>query len=83
MIPVQDGPYHAVKVRPAVHCFMGGVRIDMFTRGLDKDGKAIEGLFAAGEVSGGVHGDGRVGGNTMLDALVFDRTARRKAAERR
>lgn len=54
---------------PAVHHTMGGVEVDAQTRVLDKNGKVIPGLYAAGEVTGGLHGTNRVGGNAIPDAL--------------
>jgi len=61
------------KVTPVVHYTMGGVRIDTQGRVLRTDGTVIEGLFAVGEVSGGVHGENRLGGNSLLECTVFGR----------
>ena len=66
---------HVAIVTPVVHYCMGGVEIDENACVLDKDGKIIPGLFAAGEVTGGVHGSNRLGGSSLLDALVFGRRA--------
>ncbi len=73
--PMTEGPYFATMLVPAVHHTMGGIRINSRTQVLDADGKVIPGLFAAGEVTGGVHGDNRVGGNGIADAMVFGRLA--------
>ncbi|MGL4732340.1 MAG: FAD-binding protein, partial [Fusobacteriaceae bacterium] len=51
------------------------------TEVLDKDGKAIPGLYAAGEITGGVHGGNRIGGNAVTDITVFGKIAGEKAAE--
>ena len=50
---------------------MGGVTIDKESRVLDKDGKAIPGLYAGGEITGGIHGANRLGGNAVVDTVVF------------
>ena len=59
---------------------MGGVKIDTSAEVLDKDGNVIPGLFAAGEVTGGVHGGNRLGGNAVADIVVFGRIAGANAA---
>ncbi|SCU86190.1 LAME_0D04896g1_1 [Lachancea meyersii CBS 8951] len=64
------------EITPVVHFTMGGAKIDEHTRILDSFDKPIaEGLFAAGEVSGGVHGANRLGGSSLLECVVFGRTA--------
>ena len=60
---------------------MGGIRINESTQVLRADGTAITGLFAAGEVTGGVHGANRLGGNAVADIIVFGRIAGQSAAE--
>ncbi|MMZ70166.1 Fumarate reductase flavoprotein subunit precursor [compost metagenome] len=60
---------------------MGGVKINTNTEVLDKDGKAIEGLFAAGELTGGLHGENRIGGNSVAEIIIFGRQAGIKSAE--
>ena len=67
-------------VAPAPHTSLGGIAIDARCRVLRSDGSAIPGLFAAGEVTGGVHGRNRVGGNAGTEVLVFGRIAGREAA---
>ena len=70
-------------VTPAVHYTMGGVVIDASTRVVrDGDGGPIAGLFAAGEVTGGLHGENRLGGNSLLECVVFGRIAGVAAAAR-
>ena len=68
-----EGPYYATPMVPAVHHTMGGIQINTNAQVLDKNGKVIPGLFAAGEVTGGVHGSNRVGGNGIADAMVYGR----------
>lgn len=68
-VTLYEGPYYAEMRAPAVHHTMCGVEVDAQTRVLDKSGKVIPGLYAAGEVTGGLHGTNRVGGNAIPDAL--------------
>ncbi|NNJ29831.1 flavocytochrome c [Lacrimispora defluvii] len=74
-VPLNMPPYYAGLCAPAVHHTMGGVKIDTATQVLKEDGNAIPGLFAAGEVVGGVHGANRLGGNAVTDIVVFGRLA--------
>ena len=60
---------------------MGGLQIDGDARVLDTDGNPIPGLYAAGEVTGGIHGSNRLGGNALVDIHVFGRIAGQSAAE--
>merc|ERR1711972_784647 len=60
---------------PVIHYCMGGLEIDCDSAVVGKGGKAIPGLYAAGEVAGGVHGNNRLGGNSLLDCVVFGRVA--------
>ncbi|HFR3692807.1 TPA: flavocytochrome c [Streptococcus suis] len=78
---LNTGSYHAIKVAPGIHHTMGGVKINTNTEVLKADGSAISGLYAAGEVTGGVHGQNRIGGNAVADIIVFGRQAGMKAAE--
>ncbi len=64
-----------------MHFTCGGVAIDEEARVLTARRRPIFGLFAAGEVTGGVHGKDRLGGMSMTDTFVFGRTAGRSAAE--
>ncbi len=79
--PMEEGPYAAVPRTAALHHTMGGLKIDTDTHVLDKDGNAIPGLYAAGEVTGGIHGANRVGGNAVVDVVVFGRLAGQNAAK--
>ena len=79
--PLTEAPYYAVMVTPAVHHTMGGLRINTEAQVLNHQGNVIPGLFAAGEVTGGVHGGNRLGGNAMADIVTFGRIAGRNAAE--
>lgn len=78
---LDTAPFYAIKVTPAVHHTMGGLKINTVTEVLDKDGKAIPGLFAAGEVTGGVHGANRLGGNAVCDFTVFGKIAGESASK--
>lgn len=73
--------YYAIEVTPAVHHTMGGVKINTNAEVIDKSGKPIKGLYAAGEVTGGVHGGNRLGGNALADIITFGRTAGTNAAK--
>lgn len=74
-------PYYAIKIAPGIHHTMGGVKIDTKCQVIDTDGKAIPGLYAAGEVTGGVHGGNRIGGNAVADIVVFGQVASDSAVE--
>ena len=73
-------PYYAIKIAPGIHHTMGGVHIDTDARVIDVNGDPIPGLYAAGEVTGGVHGGNRVGGNAVADIVVFGGVAGENAA---
>jgi fumarate reductase flavoprotein subunit len=79
--PVKDPGFHAIEIRPGVHYTMGGVAIDSRTRVLGQDGKPIPGLYAAGEVTGGVHGANRLGGNSISETITFGRIAGSEATQ--
>lgn len=78
--PLDEGPYYAIKVAPGVHHTMGGLKINTNTEVLNEAGNVISGLYAAGEVTGGVHGANRLGGNAVADIIVFGRIAGQQAA---
>ena len=78
---LDTAPYYAIKVQPGVHHTMGGLKINTNTEVLNKDGNVIEGLYAAGEVTGGVHGANRLGGNAVADFVVFGRIAGANATD--
>ena len=73
-------PYYAIKVTAGVHHTMGGVKINTSTEVLNEQDAVIPGLYAAGEVTGGVHGANRLGGNAVADFTVFGRIAGQNAA---
>ena len=79
--PLTNAPYYAIKVTPGIHHTMGGLVINTKTEVLDESGNAIPGLFAAGEVTGGVHGGNRLGGNAVTDFVVYGETAGENVAE--
>jgi succinate dehydrogenase / fumarate reductase flavoprotein subunit len=67
----------AMEVGPTCHYAMGGVRVEA-----DTEATTVEGLYAAGEVAGGMHGSNRLGGNSLSDLVVFGRRAGMSAATR-
>lgn len=71
----EEGPFYIARVTPSVHHTMGGIEINTDAEVIDVDGNVIEGLYAAGEVVGGIHGSNRLGGNAVTDALLFGRIA--------
>ncbi len=79
--PLDTAPYYAIKVTAGIHHTMGGVKINTETQVLTAEDTVIPGLFAAGEVTGGVHGANRLGGNAVSDFVVFGRIAGEEAAE--
>ena len=79
--PLDTAPFYAVKVTAGIHHTMGGLKIDADTHVLTAEGEIIPGLFAAGEVTGGVHGANRLGGNAVADFVVYGRIAGESAAE--
>jgi len=79
--PLTTAPYYAIKITPAVHHTMGGIVINPKAEVLNEKGEAIPGLFAAGEVTGGVHGANRLGGNAVADFVVFGRISGQSAAD--
>ncbi|CAD6451156.1 309b21de-3a6d-4e59-9d9e-821de13b576a [Sclerotinia trifoliorum] len=70
-----DSVIYVGRVTPAIHFTMGGVRIDEESRVLNTEKKVIPGVWAAGEVTGGIHGDNRLGGSSLLECVVFGRRA--------
>ena len=79
--PLDNAPFYAIKVTAGIHHTMGGVKINTLTQVLTADGAVISGLYAAGEVTGGVHGANRLGGNAVSDFTVFGRIAGEQAAD--
>jgi succinate dehydrogenase/fumarate reductase flavoprotein subunit len=78
---VKTEPFFVAFITPVIHYCMGGLEIDESSLVVSKDGKPIPGLYAAGEVAGGVHGNNRLGGNSLLDCVVFGRVAGRHCAK--
>ncbi len=76
-----EGPWYACRKVPTVHHTMGGLQINTKGQVLNAKGKAIRGLYAAGEVTGGIHGSNRLGGNAIADVMTFGRTAGASAAK--
>lgn len=72
--------FHVAHMTPVLHYTMGGLEIDPESRVLAKGGKPVPGLFAAGEVAGGVHGANRLGGSSLLGCVVFGRVSGDSAA---
>lgn len=77
---INTSPYFAMRLWPKVHFTMGGIGINARAEVLDRDGNPIPKLFAAGEVTGGVHGASRLGSCSITDCLVFGRIAGKNAA---
>ena len=73
--PICEAPYYAMRLWPKVHFTMGGIRIDADARVIGIEGDVIEGLYAAGEVTGGVHGASRLGSCAITECMVFGRIA--------
>eukprot|EP00931_Biecheleriopsis_adriatica_P020815 TRINITY_DN13795_c1_g1_i1.p1 TRINITY_DN13795_c1_g1~~TRINITY_DN13795_c1_g1_i1.p1 ORF type:complete len:700 (-),score=146.52 TRINITY_DN13795_c1_g1_i1:187-2238(-) len=76
---VASEPFHVAIITPVIHYCMGGVEVNEKSECIGGAG-AIPGLYAAGEVAGGVHGNNRLGGNSLLDCVVFGRVAAKEAA---
>ena len=74
-------PYYAIHIKPAIHYTMGGIRINKLTEALNETGDKVGGLYAAGEVAGGLHGDNRIGGNSIAEAVIFGRQAGKQVAK--
>ena len=78
---VEEGPFYMLKAAPAVHHTMGGLKINTEAEVLTKDDQVIDGLYAAGEVTGGIHGSNRLGSAAIADITVYGRIAGKNAAE--
>ena len=78
---IEAAPYLIIAMSPAYHHTMGGVEIDVQCRVINTEGQPIEGLYAAGEVCGGIHAGNRLGGNAIADVFVFGRIAGHEAAK--
>ena len=78
---LSTAPYYAIQVAPGIHHTMGGVKINTAAEVISTEGEVIPGLFAAGEVTGGVHGGNRLGGNAVADIVIFGRIAAQSAID--
>jgi urocanate reductase len=83
MITLEKGPFYALPQWPAVHFCMGGLRIDTSAQVVDIFGKPIPKLFAAGEITGGIHGSNRLGSNAIPTCIVFGRIAGKSATKQK
>jgi succinate dehydrogenase/fumarate reductase flavoprotein subunit len=72
--------FHVAIVTPVIHYCMGGMKINADAEGMGEGDKVIKGIYAAGEAAGGIHGNNRLGGNSLLDCVVFGRVSGRSAA---
>merc|ERR1712187_113827 len=72
--------FHVVIVTPVIHYCMGGLKMNPDAQAMGSGDKILEGLYAAGEAAGGIHGNNRLGGNSLLDCVVFGRVSGRSAA---
>lgn len=79
--PLSQRPFYAIRIAPGVHHTMGGVTINTHTGVLDENQQPLAGVFAAGEVVGGIHGGNRIGGNAVADIVIFGRVAGENAAK--
>jgi len=73
--------FHVALMQPVLHFTMGGIEINDHAQVLNKEGKPFEGLFACGEVAGGVHGANRLGGSSLLGCVVYGRVAGESASQ--
>merc|ERR1712038_235217 len=79
---VKTEPFYVAIITPVIHYCMGGLEIDEDSAVISTStGTAIPGLYAAGEVAGGVHGNNRLGGNSLLDCVVFGRVSAKAACK--
>lgn len=78
---INVAPYYAIHIKPAIHYTMGGIKINKLTEVLTNTGDKINGLYAAGEVTGGLHGNNRMGGNSIAETIIFGRQAGIQAAK--
>lgn len=77
---LSQGPFYAIKIAPGIHHTMGGVKINTNAQVINTENMVIPGLYAAGEVTGGLHGNNRIGGNAVADIIIFGRQAGEQAA---
>ena len=80
LVAFTDGPYYIMKSRPAIHHTMGGIKINTNAEVIHTSGEVLKGLYAAGDVTGDIHGTNRLGSDAIADITVFGRVAGRNAA---
>lgn len=80
-LPLTKAPFYAVEIGPAIHHTMGGIKIDTKAQVISTTGDVIPGLYAAGEVTGGVHGGNRLGGNAVADITIYGKISADSALE--
>merc|ERR1712186_322162 len=78
---VASEPFYVAIITPVIHYCMGGLECTTDAECIDKSGKVIPGLYVAGEAAGGIHGNNRLGGNSLLDCVVFGRVAGKAACK--
>ena len=80
-VKIAEAPFYACQLVMKIHHTMGGLKINPEAEVIDVNGNVIPGLYAAGEVTGGIHAGNRLGGNALADAFTFGRIAGVNAAE--
>lgn len=78
-LKIEEAPFYCVPLSPTIHHTMGGLKIDTDARVYNEAGEVIDGLYAAGEVTGGIHGGNRIGGNAITDIIVYGRITGKNA----
>ncbi len=81
-LKIEKAPFYATPRQPAVHHTMGGLKINSKAQVIDETGVPIHGLYAAGEVAGGIHAGNRLGGNSLTDIFTFGRIAGKSAVDK-
>ena len=79
--PIEQGPFYAIAINPVVHHTMGGIAVNTESQVLFTNNTPVKGLYAAGEVVGGIHGANRLGGNAISDITTFGRRSGERAAK--
>jgi len=78
---VGSEPFYVAIITPVIHYCMGGLQVTVDSECVGRNGQKIDGLYAAGEIAGGIHGNNRLGGNSLLDCVVFGRVAGKAATK--
>merc|ERR1719248_29738 len=78
---VATEPFYVAIITPVIHYCMGGLQCTVDAECIDARGQVIPGLYVAGEAAGGIHGNNRLGGNSLLDCVVFGRVAGKAACK--